>query len=619
MSRRVTMARRGKKADSFEELTWSDLEAWAGSKIVSRGKSYQRNGYVSELARTADGKLTAWVEGTDRYAVLVYFDGGMLESICTCPYWAECKHAVATVLEYLEQLKKDMEVPVAGQKDMRLHILEQLEDDSFPGVDGSEEDLTEDVPGESIEDFLKDLKKSQLVQILNDLAKRYPAVYEALLDKKHLSDGSAKKMVDSVRSEILELASEPGWMNYWDDQGYIPDYTRVEAGMRQIEMSHDEGETAMEIGSCMEVIFQALSESSLSPAEQLVWAVEAELKDDYGLCEALEGFWNKKRKKQDWNLLAHRLMEHLDQLKPDKERDAFSRHYRRDRLTDWIVEALKWAGRSDEAVVLCEKEAPKTGSYVRLVNLLRETGRRDEAESWIQRGIKATEKKWPGISSQLRELYRKIREEQRDWPVIAAVRAEDFFAQPSLAAFRELEKTAKKAKVWQDVRPAAMAYLVSGKLPDNKSSWPLPGTGLPKAKDFWRKQFPLVADLIDIAIAEKRPDEVLRWYEESRQKSKSTLFRGHRDDQVAMALKDNYPDKAVDIWKSLAEEEIAQTKVKAYQAAAIYLRKIHMVMKKQGQEKEWHGYLRELRQANARKPRCVEILDSLAGKRIVDE
>lgn len=642
MSKRINMARRGKKAHSFEGLTWSDLEAWAGSKIVSRGKSYQRNGYVRELARTADGKLTAWVEGTERYAVLVYFQGGMLESICTCPYWAECKHAVATVLEYLEHIKKDMEVPAAGQKDRRLQILEQLEDDSFPGVDGSEEDLTEDAPGESIEEFLKDLKKSQLIQILNDLAERHPAVHEALLDRKHLSEGSVKKMVDSVRSEILELSAEPGWMNSWDDQGYIPDYTRVkdrlsdllnrghaddviilgeellEAGTRQVEMSHDEGETAMEIESCMEVVFQALPESSRSPAEQMLWAVETELKDDYNLCEGLEGFWNKKRKKQDWNILADRLMERLDQLKPDKEKDSFSRHYRRDRLASSIVEALKMAGRSNEAVELCEKEAPKTGSYVRLVNLLKETGRRDEAEKWIQKGIKATEKKWPGISSQLRELYRKIREEQRDWPVVAAVRAEDFFTQPSLAAFKELEKAARKAKVWQDVRPAAMTYLESGKMPDNKSSWPLPGTGLPKAEDFWRKQFPLVDDLIDIAIAEKRPDEVLRWYEESRQKSKSTLFRGHRDDQVAMALKDSHPDKAVDIWKSLAEEEIARTKVKAYQAAAIYLRKIHTVMKKRRQEKAWQGYLRELRQANARKPRLVEILDSLAGKRIVD-
>jgi uncharacterized Zn finger protein len=384
-------------------------------------------------------------------------------------------------------------------------------------------------------------------------------------------------------------------------------------------MSHDEGETAMEIGSCMEVVFQALPESSFSPAEQMLWAVEAELMDDYGLCEGLEGFWNKKRKKQNWNILADRLMEHLDQLKPDKGRDTFPRHYRRDRLADWIVEALKRADRSDEAVALCEKEASKTGSYVRLVDLLRETGRRDAAETWIQKGIKATEEKRPGISRQLRDLYRKIREEQRGWPVVAAVRAEEFFMEPSLAAFKELEEATKKAEVWQDVHPAAMAYLESGKILDKKSSWPLPGTGLPKAKEFRKKQFPLVDDLIDIAIAEKRPDEVLRWYEESRQKRRTPLFIGHRDDQVAIALKDSHPDKAVHIWKRLAEEEIARTKVKAYHTAATYLRKIHAVMKKRGKEKGWQGYLRELRQANARKPRLVEILDSLAGKRIVDE
>ncbi len=368
----------------------------------------------------------------------------------------------------------------------------------------------------------------------------------------------------------------------------------------------------------MEVVFQALPESSLSPSEQMLWAVEAELQDNYGLSEGLEGFWNQKKAKQDWSILSDRLLERLGHLKPDKGEDSDSRHYGRDRLNDWIVEALKMSERLEEALALCEKEATKTGSYVRLVNLLKEAGRKDEAESWIQKGIKATDKKRPGISTQMRELYRKIREEHRDWPVVAAIKAEDFFTRPSLTAFKELEKAARKAKVWQDVRPAAMTYLESGKMPDKKSSWPLPGTGLPKAKEFRNKQFPLVDDLINVAIAEKRPDEVLRWYEESGQKSKSALFGGHRDDRIAVAVKDSHPDKAVDIWKRLAEEEIALTKVKAYRSAAIHLRKIHTVMKKRRKENAWREYIRELRRANARKPRLVEILDGLTGKRIVD-
>jgi uncharacterized Zn finger protein len=37
-----------------------------------------------------------------------------------------------------------------------------------------------------------------------------------------------------------------------------------------------------------------------------------------------------------------------------------------------------------------------------------------------------------------------------------------------------------------------------------------------------------------------------------------------------------------------------------------------------GREKEWHNYLGELRQINAKKRRLLEILNSLAGRRIVE-
>ena len=60
------------------------------------------------------------------------------------------------------------------------------------------------------------------------------------------------------------------------------------------------------------------------------------------------------------------------------------------------------------------------------------------------------------------------------------------------------------------------------------------------------------------------------------------------------------------------------TEVRAYETAAIYLRKIHSASKKQGQEREWKTYLADLRQANLRRPRLVQILDSLTGKPIVE-
>ncbi len=168
------MAGRRKRKKAFEALTWVDLEEWAGSKIVTRGRSYNRQGRVKDLVRTADGKLIAWVKGSERYASLVYFEDGELESVCTCPYWADCKHAVATVLEYLDCLKRGVNVPKTGNSDPRLAMLkDDLPEDSWT-VD--EADPEEDRIDESLHDYLKKQKKDALIKIINDLAARYPSL-----------------------------------------------------------------------------------------------------------------------------------------------------------------------------------------------------------------------------------------------------------------------------------------------------------------------------------------------------------------------------------------------------------------------------------------------------------
>jgi hypothetical protein len=59
---------------TFSDLTWDDLEAWAGTRVVKRGKSYK--GCVSDLCRTADGRLLAWVRGGNRYATEVRLSEG---------------------------------------------------------------------------------------------------------------------------------------------------------------------------------------------------------------------------------------------------------------------------------------------------------------------------------------------------------------------------------------------------------------------------------------------------------------------------------------------------------------------------------------------------------------
>jgi uncharacterized Zn finger protein len=73
--------------DRFADLTWNDIKAWAGGTIVSRGKNYQRQGRVADLAVTDDSGLIAWVRGSKRYATKVAMGENCLpDSICTCPY-----------------------------------------------------------------------------------------------------------------------------------------------------------------------------------------------------------------------------------------------------------------------------------------------------------------------------------------------------------------------------------------------------------------------------------------------------------------------------------------------------------------------------------------------------
>jgi len=649
-------------ADPLIDLTWDDLQKWAGGVILSRGQRYQRNGQVRDLARTSAGGLVAWVQGTRRYAATVESEGKALVAACTCPYGDICKHAVAVVLDYLEQVKQNRAIPTVMEQDQRLRLLEGPADVEEMDEEGegneADEEVGRAVPRRSranaagaLPEFLEQQTKPQLLALLKEMAQRYPDVRQSLQDRHNLSVGAVPKLVKALRAEIAVLSEEPGWSNHWNNEGSIPDYSRVrdrleallakghadavvdvgaellEAGTRQVEMSHDEGETGEEIASCLDVVFRALSHSSRSPAEQMRWVVEAELSDDYELCRGAKAFWDKSHPTKAWNALVEYLASRLAQDRSAKSRDDFSDTFRRDRLSNWLILSLERAGRHEEILTLCRQEAERTGSYLRLVEQLKKAKRWEEAEQWIRKGISATEKRWPGIASQLRASFVEMRKGARDWTRVAALQADDFFAEPSLKTFQTLQQAAKRAGVLPAVRAAALHYLETGAVPQPTARmvgeetippWPLPDGGLKPAIERPVTHPPMTDTLIDIAIAEKRPDDVLRWYDQRKPRPRGWDYGWFAEDRIAEAVMEAYPDRAVAIWQHLAEKQIALTKPKAYEEAAGYLRKVHRVQKQLGKEQEWQSYLASLRRANERKRRLVQILDTLSGRRIIE-
>ena len=115
--------------------------------------------------------------------------------------------------------------------------------------------------------------------------------------------------------------------------------------------------------------------------------------------------------------------------------------------------------------------------------------------------------------------------------------------------------------------------------------------------------------------SERKPDQVLRWYDQ-RPKDRYGWY-GFNEAKIAAAVQSHAPQRAVAIWKNMAEGLICQVKPSAYQMAAGYLRKAAKVMTREKKQAEWERYLKELREIHIRKRRLTEILDGLDDKPIV--
>lgn len=629
------------KSQPFDSLSWDDLVTWAGSKVADRGREYQREGRVKDLAVTEIGGLIASVVGSGQYEVQVHMDEhGILESHCTCPYGLDCKHGVATVLEYLARVGQDRPVPKVEQQDKRQGWTngnerggEAFEDDGdeIYGPDLSRKILVQ------VENLLNTKSKVELVTMILGFVENYPGIASSLLDMVQLRDGDVASLTQRLRREIQEVSSEPAWRNHWNDEGHTPDYSGIrdrleallatghadevlalgkeliESGTSQVETSDDEGETAMEVSGCIDVLPCALAASSLSESERLLWALDLVLDDPFDLCDDLAGYLRQEHPNSAWNVVADGLLKRLGT--GDFHMGDFSQDYKRDRLADWTIHALEQAGRKEEIIPLCEAEAQKTGSYVRLVNRLIALERYVDAERWIHKGIAATKTEYLGIASQLRGALLNIKTRQQDWAAVAVLQVEEFVRSPSVRVLEHCKEAADRLDVWPTIRHIILEYLASGLIPWKKPEWPLPNPGKDAPKPERRDTFPKYSTLIEIAIHEKKPEEALRWYDH--RPRKHFFGYGPLDENVATAVAPCAPDRAVAIWKALAEQEIARVKPSAYHEAAGYLRKVAKTMIREKREAQWIQYLTGLRTEHFRKKRLLEVLDTLSAKPIV--
>jgi uncharacterized Zn finger protein len=663
-------------------LTWDDLEAWAGSRSVSRGRSYQRGGRVKDLVISKDGQLLAYVSGGERYITSVVLTrskkkANSLQSKCTCPVGADgCKHAVAVVAEYLEQRAVDSEIPIAGNGDPRWARLDSQaleEDDWDGGADDEFEDDSEEPASrptrrsrtdwdERIRKHIESKSREDLVELVWSLTERFSELRDEFRERIALGEGDVDRLVSEARKELRRVTSETGWRNNWSGEGHTPDFSKlkhrlermaelghpdavvklgmeiIERGMELVEQSHDEGETGMELATCMPAIFGAVGQSTLPPAKKLLFIIDASLTDEFDIIGSVSDIVVEKEITcEEWSKVADELAQRLKSKSvPVDEEESYSRDYRRDQISGWLVRALEKAGREGEIVAVYESEARKTASYERLVLRLIALKRYDDAERWAREGIERTIEKLPGIASALGKALGELAKSRRKWEIAAAHAAWEFFDSAGVESFNQLITAASKAKCEQQVRTAAVKFLESGQSPIHMAtgtkdagkarvdaSWPLPVPDylMPLLKSARRHGGPHYDVLIDMAIAEKRHDDVLRWYDRlcADKKHGSSFSWYSRDcgDQVAEAVAKTHPNRSLEIYRARVNACLGSASRSAYETVAAYLKKMRPILKSLAREKELNLLVGDLRQRFRNRPRFVEILDTVEGKTIL--
>jgi uncharacterized Zn finger protein len=334
------------------------------------------------------------------------------------------------------------------------------------------------------------------------------------------------------------------------------------------------------------------------------------LSDQYRICQGATTVLEAVTDKKAWSSLADALLEKLSRApKPEykKGKHDFSSCYERDRISEFIVEAFRQSGRQNEILPLYEREVKLTGCWPKLVEELISLKRLDDAFKKAEQGVIDLGDTLPGVVNTLEEHLIKISEQKGDLHYICRLRQRKFIDRPSLAAFHQLRDIAREMREWETVRNWAIYYLETGKqIEDRQVSIRQSDTGK------WHHRFPQYDLLIGIAIEEKDSGRVLKLYDE---RSKEYKFSGP-DTQVAHAIEESFPDRALEIWRHLAETEIAHANPKSYELGVSYLQHVKRVMLKQDRRTEWNSYLQEIQLTHKRRPRFLSELGRITDDKL---
>lgn len=652
----------------WEQLSWSDIAEHFGNPTTQRGRDYAKHGHVESIWTTEDGKnILAVVRGSNEYHTLVTLsENGKkkqfeFHSECSCPVGYDCKHAVAAIAKYLDLLANNKPIAGCAKRDDKtwevfspngtkdiITIDEYDEDDwnesqpvslsvrkSKAGKDGLKTALKEKLQAKSAKE-LSDLiillfqqygevqehferetfaesvaATGDIAQLVDKAVKFIDKAFADNSHSRHSRYGESLPDLGPVLTVVKQFAT-------FDDP--LPAIDRVarhaiKKAIHFVEGSHVEDTSEIDDIFCTMV--DMLLQSKTSPVTLILWAHEISNISDYGLAESgtyriLDHSWSAKV----WSDVADEMIN----TDPAKYR------------LRTIVKTLDKANRQKEATNLLRKEAPKTNEFRMLVDRLIEFNLLDEAEKIVferrQAEAKTAKERYGHYHDHWITLLKTIAERREDWLTLASIQAAEFFQQPYYTALKQLLFTVKKIEgIEPEVRTAIQKFLQSGKYPAAVKKASNNENPTPHEQKQWAIPFfvfpldtkwsgPFFDILCEWAVNERRPDDVVKWYDEY-VKNKTPQRRGIDHEKVADAIAESHPDRAFQIYRNTAEYEIEVTR--QYVRAVKILRKARKALEQSGRGEDWSKVMEEIRTTHRRKKNLMMELNNLETPSIVQQ
>jgi uncharacterized Zn finger protein len=560
------MSRHRSEPDRLDEAT---LEALAGLRSFARGEEYAASGAVGRLELAGEVVL-ATVHGSHPYRVRLgvsHSSGRSLTFSCSCPVGVEggfCKHCVAVGLCWLR------------------------------------EGCPERSSTEVVREHLLGLSAERLVDILLDHAREDPRL-AGRLDSMVLRAAEGHVDLGAYRALLDRSLTVHGYVSYGEAWGY---FEAVDSAIDALFALQEDGHA----GEVVELVEHAV---------RVLDATSGQVDDSDGgtteVIERLEKLHHTacEQAHVDPVELAERLFAFALESDLGVWSDALQRYagifgapgmerYRelvdaawaasQDPERNWLLTSLaeqlaRQDGDIERLVAIRSRDVKDDWGYLRVVEVLLDAGREDDALQWAERGVAASK---VHHNTELRDFV--ARAYRRSGRVADAVRmrVQQFADTPSLTSYQALKRDAEALGEWPQHRERALAALRSDEtVPGGRSQW--------ARRDS--------STLVEILSWEG--DEPAAWEAAHAGGCSPLLWRA-----LAQARAHVRPQDTVAVYRRLVAESVQATNNRAYENAVELLVELEHVLPP-GTDAETHRALvAEIRDIHRRKRNLAKLLDA---------